>query len=88
MLDSGASSYFIDKDLVKYYNQPTIDQKYPEVVEVIEDRPLALGDVTHEIEPLNIILELHQSTVVFNMINSPSKRDQNTQTPCNESLSH
>ncbi len=35
---------------------------------------MILGDVTHETKPLDIILEGHRSTIVFNIINSPSNR--------------
>jgi len=41
-------------------------------IEVIDGRPLISGDVTHETKPLDIILEGHRSTIVFNTISSPS----------------
>ena len=72
LLDSGASACFIDRDLVKRHNLPIVPKKYPVAVEVIDGRPLISGDVTHETKPLDIILEGHQSTIVFNIISSPS----------------
>ncbi len=71
MLDSRASAYFIDKNLIKRHNLPIVPKKYPVTVEVIDGRPLILGDVTHETKPLDIILEGHRSTIVFNIISSP-----------------
>ena len=72
LLDSGASACFIDRDLVKRHNLPIVPKKYPVAVEVIDGRPLISGDVTHETKPLDIILEGHRSTIVFNIISSPS----------------
>ncbi len=72
LLDSGASACFIDKNLVKRHNLPIVLKKSPVAVEVIDGRPLISGDVTHETKPFDIILEGHRSTIVFNIINSPS----------------
>jgi hypothetical protein len=72
LLDSGASACFIDKNLVKRHNLPIVLKKSPVAVEVIDGRPLISGDVTHETKPLDIILEGHRSTIVFNIISSPS----------------
>ncbi len=72
LLNSRASACFIDKNIVKHHNLPTILKKSPVAVEVIDGRPLILGDVTHETKPLDIILEGHRSTIVFNIISSPS----------------
>ncbi len=72
LLDSGASACFIDRDFVKRHNLPIVRKKYPVAVEVIDGRPLISGDVTHETKPLDIILEGHRSTIVFNIISSPS----------------
>jgi hypothetical protein len=72
LFDSEASACFIDRDLVKRHNLPIVPKKYPVAVEVIDGRPLISEDVTHETKSLNIILEGHQSTVVFNIISSPS----------------
>ncbi len=66
LLNSGASAYFIDKNLVKRHNLPIVPKKYLVTVEVIDGRPLISGDVTHETKPLDIILEGHQ------IISSPS----------------
>ena len=41
-------------------------------VEVIDGRPLVSGDVTQETKALDIYIDQHRSTVVFNVIKSPS----------------
>ncbi len=72
LLDSEAFACFIDKNLVKRHNLPIVLKKSPVAVEVIDGRPLISGDVIHETKPLDIILEGHRSTIVFNIISSPS----------------
>ncbi len=72
LLDSGTSACFIDKNLVKRHNLPIVLKKYPMTIEVIDGRPLISRDVTHETKPLDIILEGHRSTIVFNIISFPS----------------
>jgi hypothetical protein len=59
LLDFGPSAYFIDKNLVKRHNLPIVLKKSPVAVEVINDRALISGDVTHETKPLDIILKGH-----------------------------
>jgi len=72
LLDSRATTCFIDKNLVKHHNLPIVPEKYPVTVKVIDGRPLISRDVTHETKPLDIILEGHRSTIVYNIISSPS----------------
>jgi hypothetical protein len=59
LLDSRTFACFIDKIFVKRHNLPIVPKKYLVTVEVIDDRPLISGDVTHETKPLDIILEGH-----------------------------
>ena len=72
LLDSGASACFIDKDFAEKHNLPLVTKKSPVRVEVIDGRPLVSGDVTEETKPLDAFIENHQSTIVFNVIKSPS----------------
>ena len=72
LLDSGASACFIDKDFAEKHNLPLVTKKSPVHVEVIDGRPLVSGDVTKETKPLDAYIESHQSTIVFNVIRSPS----------------
>ena len=72
LLDSGASACFIDKDFADRHKLPLVTKKWPISVEVIDGRPLVLGDVTQETKALDIYIDQHRSTVVFNVIKSPS----------------
>ena len=72
LLDSGASACFIDKDFAERHKLPLVTKKCPVSVEVIDGRPLVSGDVTQETKALNIYIDQHRSTIVFNVIKSPS----------------
>ncbi len=72
LLDSGASACFMDKDFAKKHSLPLVAKKTPVHVEVIDGRPLISGDVTEETKPLDAFVENHQSTIIFNVIQSPS----------------
>ena len=72
LLDSGASACFIDKDFAERHKLPLVTKKYPVSVEVIDGRPLVSGDVTQETKPLVVCIKQVQSTIVFNVIKSPS----------------
>ena len=72
LLDSGASTYFIDKDFAERHKLPLVTQKCPVTVEVIDGRPLVSEDVTQESKALDIYIEQHRSIVVFNVIKSLS----------------
>jgi hypothetical protein len=58
------------KDFVDHHKIPLVIKKHPIPVEIIDGRPLVLGDVTHEIIPLNIVIEGHHSIIAFNIIKS------------------
>jgi hypothetical protein len=72
LLGSRASVCFIDKDCVDRHKLSLISKKHPILVEVIDGRPLVLGDATHKTAPLDIILKGHHSIIAFNVIKSPS----------------
>ena len=72
LLDSGASACFIDKDFAERYKLPLVTKKCPVSIEVIDGRPLVSGDVTQETKALDIYIDQHRSTIVFNVIKSPS----------------
>ena len=72
LLDSGASACFIDKDFAERHKLSLVTKKYLVSVEVIDDRPLISGDVTQETKALDIYIDQHRSTVVFNVIKSLS----------------
>ncbi|KAH7432751.1 hypothetical protein KP509_07G038000 [Ceratopteris richardii] len=60
LVDSGASSCFIDEGL----NRPV-------VAEVVDGRPLASGNITMETIPLRVHHGDHDSHICFNVISSP-----------------
>ena len=72
LLHSGASACFIDKDFAERHKLPLVTKKCPVSVEVIDGRPLVSGDVTQKTKALDIYIDQHRSTVVFNVIKSPS----------------
>ena len=72
LLDSRALACFIDKDFAERHKLPLVTKKWPVSVEVIDGRPLVFGDVTQETKALDIYIDQHRSTVVLNVIKSPS----------------
>jgi hypothetical protein len=72
LLDSGTFACFIDKSFAKRHRFPLVLKKYPVLVEVIDGRPLASEDIIGETIPLEIVLNIYRSKVVFNVIKSPS----------------
>jgi len=61
LLDSGASTCFIDEEFTKHYKIPLVKNPTPIHVEAIDSRALSSGDVTHEIEPLEVSFEGHKA---------------------------
>jgi hypothetical protein len=72
LLDSGPSACFMDKDFVDHHKLPLVTKKNPIHVEVIDERSLVSGDVNHETNLLDIVIEGHHSIIAFNVIKSPS----------------
>jgi hypothetical protein len=72
LLDSEASTCFIDKDFADCHKLSLVTKKNLIPVEIIDGRPLVSGNVTHEIIPLYIVLKGHYSIIVFNIIKSSS----------------
>ena len=50
LLDSGASTCFLDKEFAKRHKIPLVPKSKPVHVEVLDGRPLLSGSVTHESE--------------------------------------
>jgi hypothetical protein len=68
LLDTGASAYFMDKDFALKHSLELIEKAHPTLVEVIDERPLASGNVKEETQPLKVMLGDQVSHVVFNII--------------------
>ncbi|KAH7288091.1 hypothetical protein KP509_31G011400 [Ceratopteris richardii] len=71
LVDSEASSCFINEGLVKKHGIPILQKNKPVVSEVVDGRPLASGNITMETTPLIVHLGDHESHVCFNVISSP-----------------
>ena len=72
LLDSGASTCFLDEEFAKRHKIHLVQKSEPVHVEVIDGRPLLSGSVIHEPEPIEVAFKDHSSYVVFNIIRTPS----------------
>lgn len=68
LLDSGASACFMDKRFAELNKILLVRKKIPVHCEVIDGRPIASGDITHETIPLKVMINGYHHTVVFNII--------------------
>ncbi len=69
--DYGASTCFMDKELMQQYKLVLMEKNTLMLVEVIDGWSFSLGPITHETKPLNVTMGSHTSKVVFNVISSP-----------------
>ena len=72
LLDSRASVWFLDEEFMKLHKIPIIKKLNPTHVEVIDKWPLVSGNVIHETIPLEVKFGNHSSSIVFNIIGTPS----------------
>ena len=72
LLYYGAFACFMDKDFIDRHKLPLVTRKHSILIEVIDGRPLVLGNVIHETTSIYIIIEWHHSIIAFNIIKSPS----------------
>ena len=72
LLNTGVSACFMDEEFAHQRKIEVIRKKIPTPVEVIDGRPHVLGDVVYEIQPLEVILGEQISSIVFNIIKSPT----------------
>jgi hypothetical protein len=70
LLDSGASTCFMDKDFIDCHKLPLVTKKHPIPIEIIDGRHAVIGDITHKTIPLDIILEGYHNIIAFNVIKS------------------
>ena len=68
LLDSGASTFFIDKSFVRAYNIPTIRTSQPISVEAIDGRVLSSGAVTEATIPLVLQVGPHHEVLTFYLL--------------------
>jgi hypothetical protein len=72
LLDTRASVCIMDKDFAMKHSLELIGKAHPTPMEVIDGRPLALGNVMEETQPLEVMLGDQVSHVVFNIIQCPT----------------
>lgn len=72
LLDFGTSASFLDREFVKLHKISLVQKSNPVHVEVIDGHPLSSGKVTHETMLLKIAFDGHRSTIIFNIIRTPS----------------
>ncbi len=71
LVDSGATSSFIDQTFVVQHNILVIKKSTPVPVEVIDGRTIASGAITHETTPLELCIGKHTEKIVPNIISTP-----------------
>jgi hypothetical protein len=72
LLDTGASTCFMDKNVALKHSLELIRKAHPAPVEVIDGRPLASGNVMEKTQSLEVMLGDQVSHVVFNIIQCPA----------------
>jgi hypothetical protein len=71
LVDSGATSSFIDQTFVAQHNIPVVKKSTFVPVEVIDGRTIASGAITHETTPLELYIGKHIKKIVLNIISTP-----------------
>jgi len=74
LLNSRASTCFVDEEFVKCHKFFLIQKPKSIHVEVIDEQPLSFVCITHETVPLEVTFEGHSSHIIFNVIKTPSNR--------------
>ncbi len=71
LVDSGATSSFIDQTFVAQHNILVVKKLTPVPVEVIDGRTIASGAITHETTLLELCIGTHTEKIVLNIISTP-----------------
>ncbi len=71
LVDSGATSSFIDQTFVAQHNIPVVKKSTLILVEVIDGRSIAFGAITHETTPPELCIGKHTEKIVLNIISTP-----------------
>jgi len=71
LVDSGATSSFIDQTFVAQHNIPMVKKLTPVPVEVIDGRTIASDAITHETTPLGLCIGKHTKKIILNIISTP-----------------
>ncbi len=70
LVDSGATSSFIDQTFVAQHNIPAVKKSALIPMEVIDGRTIAFGAITHEIALLELHIDKHMEKIVLNIIST------------------
>ncbi len=71
LVDSSATSSFIDQTFVAQHNIPVVKKSPPVLVKVIDGRTIASGAITYETTPLELCIGKHTEKIVLNIISTP-----------------
>jgi hypothetical protein len=71
LVDSDATSSFIDQTFVAQHNIPVVKKSTPVPIEVIDGRTIASGVITHKITLLELCIGKHMEKIVLNIISTP-----------------
>jgi hypothetical protein len=71
LVDSDATSSFIDQTFVAQHNIPVVKKSTPVPVQVIDGRTIASSVITHETTPLELCIGKHMEKIVLNIISTP-----------------
>ena len=71
LVDSGASSCFIDEDLVTKFKISTLKRNFPVSVEMIDGQEISSGFVERITTTLRLEINDHSEEISFNVIKSP-----------------
>ncbi len=71
LVDSGATSFFIDQTFVAQHNIPMVKKSTLVSVEVIDGRTIASGAITHKTTPRELYIGKHTEKIVLNIISTP-----------------
>jgi len=67
MIDSGATSSFINNNFVKDHNLPLDKKPLSIPLHVIDGRPIVSGEITHNTIPLNLLITNHSEEITLDV---------------------
>jgi hypothetical protein len=68
LLNFGASTCFMDKELVRQYKLALMKKSRTMPIKIIDGQSLSSRPITHETKPLHVTIGSHNGKVVFNVI--------------------
>ncbi len=71
LVDSGATSSFIDQTFVTQHNIHVVKKSTLVLMEVIDGKTITSSAITHETTPLELRIGKHAEKIVLNIISTP-----------------